>query len=135
MYYFEEGKNPYTFKIEERMEHLEEKNGLIRNFLKNKEYKKGLNIIADLLDLSQNGLFDEDKPKTQNFIFTGLKNKTLCLWKMNDWKELEKTCNEYFEHIIPSKKDPKKLEEGKIGQNAQVFTIGSSQNKDKGSLK
>lgn len=97
----------------------------MRNLLKKAQYYKAYHLILDYIDLSENGLFEEDKFKTSKYIKSGLKNKTLCLWKMKKWNEMEKSCEKYFNQIIDPNAE-KKLKEGKIGQNAQVITLTPS---------
>jgi hypothetical protein len=81
-------------------------------------------VIKDSLELCESGSFEEDKKKLKNQHLINLKNKSLCEWKLKNWKDMEKTCRDYIDLKRGTLKTPEIEKEGKIGPNAQTINIG-----------
>lgn len=124
MYYFEEGKNSYTVKIDDRLRLIDQKLRLSRNLLKQKAYSNALTVIKKGIDLCENGLFDEDKPLVLKSHLSNLKNESLCHLKLADWAAMERVCGDYVDLKLGRKKKGKGgLKEGKVGDGAQAINL------------
>lgn len=124
MYFFEEGKNSYTVKIDHRTSLISQKIKLSRKLLKRKDYTKALLLIKDGIDLCDNGLFDEDKPLVRTNYLSNLKNQSLCHLKLAKWRLVEETVAEYIDvKLRRKKKKDENMREGKIGDGAQTINL------------
>ena len=133
MYFFEEGKNSYTVKIDDRTTLITQKIKLSRKLLKRKDYNRALQLIKDGIDLCDNGLFDEDKPLVRPNYLSNLKNQSLCHLKLGSWRLLEESVGEYIDvKLRRKKKKNDNMREGKIGDGAQTINLMHSNARKQG---
>ena len=123
VYYFKEGRNAYTVNFDERERYIQEKRDISRKLLKKKRYEHAQEVIQDSIELCDSGTFEEDKRKLKNYHITNLKNKSLCQWKLKNWREMEQTCRDYIDLKQGKVKPSKMAKEGKIGPNAQTINL------------
>jgi hypothetical protein len=131
LYFFKEGRNTYTVNFDERSTYIQEKQVISRKLLKQGRYSHALEVIVDGLELCENGAYEEDQKRLRNQQQTNLKNKTLCLWKLKEWRKMEETCREYIDSRFGKIKKKEQMKETKIGPNAQTINIGKVDTQEK----
>jgi hypothetical protein len=130
LYFFKEGRNTYTVNFEQREAYIGEKQVISRTLLRQKRYEHALEVINDGLELCENGAYEEDQRRLRNQQQANLKNKSLCLWKMKNWRKMEETCREYMDSKQGKIKKKEDAKETKIGPNAQTINIGKTPGPD-----
>ncbi len=88
LYFFTEGKNSFTVKIDEKIEYICRRKQKAVAFIKSGHYKRSVKLLKKIKALCNFGTFDEDKLKLRNFKISANLNLSLCYWKLCDWKKM-----------------------------------------------
>lgn len=81
LYYFKEGQNSFTINLEERIKFIEKRKKKAVEFLKKGDFKKSLKLFHKIDNLSEFGVFDEDKKTMLPYKLSAKLNISLIYWK------------------------------------------------------
>lgn len=96
-YYFFEGRNAFTFKLNERVEHIKRKREVAVRFLEQAKYKKAIKLLKVIHEFCTLGIYDEDKKELNTFNLSALLNLSLCYWKLKDWVHMKQFSTKALE--------------------------------------
>jgi len=96
-YYFFEGRNAFTFNLNERIEHIKRKREVAVRFLEQAKYKKAIKLLKVINEFCSLGIYDEDKKELNSFNLSALLNLSLCYWKLKDWVHMKQFSKKALE--------------------------------------
>lgn len=89
LYFFVEGKNTFTIKIDDRKEFISRKKLIGARLIKINLPKKALKLFKTVIEYSSQGMFEEDKHIFKPDLLSGYLNSSLCFWKLENWSKMK----------------------------------------------
>lgn len=90
LYFFTEGSNNFTIDFDAKVKHINRKKDKAAQFINIGKYKRALKLLKIIDELSNYGVFDEDKQQLKPHRISALLNISLCYWKTENWVEMKK---------------------------------------------
>jgi tetratricopeptide (TPR) repeat protein len=96
-YYFLEGRNAFTYSINQKLEHIKRKREVVVKLIEKFKYNKAVKVLKVITEFCTLGVEEEHKNELKPFHLSALLNLSLCFWKLKNWEQMKQHSKKVLE--------------------------------------